>query len=358
MNVLVLSNMYPSVESKTYGIFVKNQVEALKQRGVNVEVIAITDLKKGKGATVEKYARFYFQQLKLLFSRRHIDVIHVHYVFPTGLLAPLLKWRFKAKLIVTAHGGDIDRMIHTHPLIKCYTGKILKQAASVIAVGEELKTTMLHLFHLPEEKVHVQSMGINRKLFRPMNKVKVRENVGISPDRSVVLYVGNMIKEKGIEELLQAAKDEKDWELYLIGENKTPAFFDPLKERFIDENPHIHYIGAVDQHMLPYWFNSADVFILPSYMEGLGLVAVEAMSTQTPVVASDVGGLHYLLKDGAGVLIEPKSVEAIQSGITQVLTTNPKDWIDCGLKQAALHDDVKIIDQLLRYYQQESRLKQ
>ncbi|WP_252312082.1 glycosyltransferase family 4 protein [Sinobaca sp. H24] len=68
----------------------------------------------------------------------------------------------------------------------------------------------------------------------------------------------------------------------------------------------MHFHGPKPYQELKNWMSAADVFILPSHIEGFGLVAVEAMACEAPVVGTRTGGLYHLLKDGAGLLVSPK----------------------------------------------------
>jgi len=353
MKILVLSNMYPSKESKTYGIFVKNQVEALKERGHDVSVIAITSIKKGKWATLKKYLFFYFKQwLNILTTGKDYDVIHVHYVFPTGLFVPLFKKITKAKIVVTAHGGDIDQMIHTHDFSRGRTEKILHIADHIIAVGERLKTDMIHHFKIPENKIQVSSMGVNLSVFHPVDKDEARHTVNMPANQKALVFVGNIIKKKGVLELLCALSDQPSIHLYLIGETKDKRFYEDIKQQYLDQSAHFHYVGPVDQTELKYWFSAADAFVLPSHIEGLGLVAVEAMACQTPVIASDVGGLHYLLQDNTGILVTPEDSDALKEAIVSFFNQNDHSlYIQNGLERVKQHNAEKIIDDLLQLYQ-------
>ena len=105
--VLVITNMYPTSEHKSFGIFVKNQVDALKKRQVHVDVIAVTNPKSGKVNVIKKYSAWFIKTiLNLVTKGKTYDVIHAHYVFPSGFLGLLFKKLFGIRLVVTAHGGD------------------------------------------------------------------------------------------------------------------------------------------------------------------------------------------------------------------------------------------------------------
>lgn len=356
--VLVISNMYPSRKNPTYGIFVRNQVEALKEKGMSIDIAVNRDNRGGKFHLLKKYLIWMLKILiKLLTNGRSYDVIHAHYIFPSGLPALLFKKLFKTKLVVTSHGGDLDQMAKKNPWIRKMTKKIMEKADEVIVVGEALKDEVVGEFHIRPDKVSVINMGVDRSVFRPVDAGEMKDELGLSRDRKHILFVGNHIKAKGLQELLEAFqslnKQRGDMELHYIGSVKDENFLDFLKRSVHpDQKAHVHFHGTKSQADLAKWTAAADVFALPSYIEGFGLVALEAMSCHTPVVASNVGGLTYLLKDGAGILVEPKSAESLEAGLKQMVEDEigRKRMIDKGEEIAAQNDTDILLDKIIALY--------
>lgn len=354
--VLVLSNMYPSHLSKTFGIFVKNQVELLRKKGLDVDVIAIRDPRKQKGTLLKKYGKFFLQNLwNLIVRGRKYDAVHVHYIFPTGLVGLLYKKWFGKKLIVTSHGGDIDQMSKKSPFVQKQTKKILEAADHVIAVGEGLKKDIKENFSIPDEKISVINMGVNREIFYEQDNEKLREKLGIAPEEKVILFVGNLIRAKGLDDLLAACEkmsmEEENISLHLIGEAKDKIYIQELKNR-VDKLKNAVIHDAVGQLEIAEWMNAADLFILPSHMEGFGLVALEAMACGLPVVGTDVGGLKFLLDGNAGMKVEPHNPEELAEKALEVLR-NPqiqKELKENGLKKANQYDQHRLVDRVISLY--------
>lgn len=355
--ILVISTMYPSKSHPSFGIFVENQVKTLRERGFHIDVAAIRNPRIDKPAVVMKYAFLIVRVLLvLLFKGRQYDVIHAHYVYPSGKLALLFKKLFRVRVIVTAHGGDLDKMAKKGAFFFSQTKQVLYKVDHIIAVGEKLKQDMISTFNVSGEKITVLNMGVNRQIFKPMDQDHARNLIGLSPSAAVILFVGNIIEAKGIGELISAFHDLKNnnasLELHLIGAQKEPAF----ANRLIDKNESIqdiHIHSPMQQHDIAIWMAAADVFVIPSYMEGFGLVALEAMACHTPVVGSNVGGLSYLLSGNAGVLIEPKNKLSLRRGIEQVLKDEGlnKELIANGEEKAKKYDQEKLIGQLIEQYQ-------
>ncbi len=134
--VFVISNMYPSKEHLSFGIFVKNQVEALSKSDIDVLVAANDNPATGKKNTILKYSKWALQTLSKAFK-----VIARNFRYTCSLRISIwcifvtIKEYFNIPYIVTAHGGDIERMAKKSARIRNWTEKILQESEHVIAVG-------------------------------------------------------------------------------------------------------------------------------------------------------------------------------------------------------------------------------
>lgn len=355
--IVVISNMFPSKDHPTFGIFVKNQVDLLGKSGRNIAVIANKNPDKGKVNLAKKYLGW-FSRFMAYMSRNHKEVtaIHAHYIFPTGLLALAAKKVWKTPYVVTAHGGDLDQMPNKSGIVRKLTAAILKNADEVIVVGEALKENALKLYPLPDKQLHVISMGVDTGVFC---KLPPSAYEGLVPPgkNPVFLYVGNIIRAKGLIELLDSFKKVlsiyPDASLYMIGSRKDKVFADELLNKIRLENlPSIHFKDPMPQKEIAKWMNAADVLVLPSHIEGFGLVALEAMATGLPVVGSRVGGLEYLLADGRGLLFDRGDSEMLAEAMLTAL--NDSDGrLDQEKIQAVVEENSNeaILAQLLRIYE-------
>lgn len=352
---LIISNMYPSETHLSYGIFVKNQVQQLNEAGIETVIAVNNNPATGKKNVLKKYAKWAlnvwatFRQ-----NKRDISITHAHYVFPSGLFSYYLKKRYNVPYVVTAHGGDINKMAKKNARIRNFTANILQQADHVIAVGEELAQTIQTEYNIPENRMTVMSMGIDRTVFKVTDQQEAQRALGMDPARTNFLFVGNIIQEKGVEELILAfneldAQHPNKAALYCIGSTKDINFTTKVKQLVMSEN--IHFIEPMPQTELARYFQAANVFVLPSYIEGLGLVALEAMSCGTPVIASEVGGLKYMLADNAGVLVPPKDAKSLEQAMTEALGGIQID--ETKVQQLLeTHDAKNILQRLIKLYKQ------
>lgn len=355
--IAVFSNMYPSKEHPTFGIFVKNQVELLQEAQVNVDVIAIDNPKKGKMTTIQKYLSWFFRSFFYM-AKHHkkLSLTHAHYAFPTGLISLYGKKLWKIPYVVTVHGGDIDKMANKNARIANLTSQILQEADRVIVVGERLKDNVMNQFGVTESNVEVMSMGVNTKIFYPMPKQQAKQKIGLQK-KSNILFVGNVIEAKGLHELVEAfgliKKDHADVSLSIIGAERDANFSAKLRKTIDSlKIEDVQFIGPKSQQELAEWMAASDVLALPSYHEGFGLVALEAMATGARVVGSDVGGLSYLLKDNAGIVVEPKSIPSLKDGLEESLKNQTAKISETVMQErVAEHSFDNILQRLLKNYE-------
>ena len=338
-------------------MFVENQVELLRDKGLQVDVIAIDDPRKQKSHLIKKYSKFFILNIwNMLVRGMKYKAVHVHYIFPTGVIGLLYKQLLGKRLVVTSHGGDIDQMSKKSPLVQKLTGKILRNADHVIAVGEGLKQEIHHQFDIPNEKIAVINMGVNREIFRQQDKTALRKKLGLPEAEKVLLFVGNLICAKGLDDLIAAYKqmiaEESNLSLHMIGEPKDLAYFTELKQK-IEDVDSITIHNAMNQKDVAEWMAAADLFVLPSHIEGFGLVALEAMACGLPVMGSDVGGLSYLLANGAGMKTEAHKPDDIAKKALEVLRSNElqANLICNGLRKADEFDQNKLISSVMALYE-------
>ncbi len=333
--------MYPSKQHLSFGIFVKNQVKALQKAGIDVVVAANDNPATGKKNTISKYSKWARQTIATAFRhKKELSVTHAHYVFPSGIFSLMLKKMFKIPYIVTAHGGDIERMAKKNERIRNWTELILQESEHVIAVGPVLAQQIEEDFHIPQEKILVCSMGVNCEVFKPGDQAEAREYLGLAQDAFTFLFVGNVIKQKGIEELLLAFEQlqlqtDRPVKLVIIGSRRDTQFMETI-DPLIGEG--VQFIDPQPQAELVKWFQASDVFVLPSHLEGFGLVALEAIATGTPVIASRVGGLVSLLEDGVGHLVEPQNAPALSEEMLKAIQTPKASYYNEEAAARVLHE--------------------
>jgi D-inositol-3-phosphate glycosyltransferase len=212
---------------------------------------------------------------------------------------------------------------------------IMSWADVLIAATPAERTQMLWLYQADRRTISVVPPGVDIAHFRPMDRAAARREVGIPERHRMLLFVGRIERLKGIETLLLAVD-------LIRGEN--PAIADRLCVTIIGGNPEeitrpdaemtrlqaiqqeldlhglVTFAGARDQDRLRHYYNAADALIMPSDYESFGMVALEAMACGTPVIASEVGGLAYLVRDDqTGFHVPVREPAALAARILELL---------------------------------------
>ena len=106
-NVVIISNMYPTIDDPAYGSFVKEQSEMLETSGISIKRIVSNNRAEGdKTKAIYKYLSLFGRTLLSAINPKN-KIYHYHYVFPTAITAPLLKTLFRKKIVLTFHGSDL-----------------------------------------------------------------------------------------------------------------------------------------------------------------------------------------------------------------------------------------------------------
>jgi D-inositol-3-phosphate glycosyltransferase len=144
---------------------------------------------------------------------------------------------------------------------------------------------------------------VNLDLFRSVKKEIARFHLGFD-GKGIILFVGRIVPLKGIDRLLTAmAYLEKRDRLQLVvigGDKHCQAELERLKglSESLQINDSVTFLGLVDQERLPYFYSAADLCVVPSYYESFGLVALESLACGTPVVATKVGDIESIIRQG------------------------------------------------------------
>ena len=253
------------------------------------------------------------------------DVAHAHtwYADMAGLWIRTLH---RIPLVVTLHSMEPLRpwkadQLGSGYLLSSWIEKTAVEAADrVIAVSRQMRQDILAHFRVDPDRVVVLHNGIDPDLFRRTEAKDVLARRGVR--EPYVLFVGRITDQKGIFHLLEAApKLPAGVQVVLCASAPdTPEIEARLKRR-LPEHPNVVWIGE----MIPVvevvqLYSHAAVFVCPSVYEPFGLINLEAMACETPVVASAVGGILEVVEDGTtGLLVEPARPDALAAAIRGLL---------------------------------------
>jgi len=271
----------------------------------------------------------------------HYDIIHSHY-WMSGLAAAAL----------SDHWADtpIVHMFHTLGEMKNriarseaeregeYRINGEKQAlgrANRITVATLAELTQLRfLYKADPNKMVVIPPGVDVGHFYPIPADEAKTYVGLRPEHRMILFVGRIEPLKGVDTLLQAMsclqlkEAERPVHLAIIGGDPSASPEQMTAEmarlqkmcEVLGLDQSVVFLGKRDQDKLPYYYSAAEVLVMPSHYESFGMVALEAMACGTPVIASEVGGLAYLVRDGeTGFTIPAEEPDTLCEKLTWLL---------------------------------------
>jgi glycosyltransferase involved in cell wall biosynthesis len=300
--------MSPGPADPDYGAFVEAMGAALERRGVEVDRAVIATRAHGPVRTPAKYAGL----LRRAAPRaRGADVIYGHYLFPTGAVAAACGRLARRPWVLTAHGRDV-RNLASAPIRRATAGPV-RGAAAIIAVSRYLAGE-LRASGLALPPVYVADMGVDLQRFRPSDRAAARSRLGLPVEGALILAAGGLTERKNPLVLLQALSRTRrirpDARLALVGDGPLgPAVAAGVRRLGLGEA--VLCAGGVPHAGMPDWMAACDLLALPSLVEPLGVVALEALASGRPVVATRVGGVAEVVPARLGALVDPRDPGAI-----------------------------------------------
>ena len=193
---------------------------------------------------------------------------------------------------------------------------------------------------MPAEKIHVLYNGVDRMMFRsqkPENSDQNSDRRLLTADRlPVLLYVGRLSPEKGVADLLRAIPLLKTpVRLNIVGNGVQRAELQQLAAALKLDGV-VNWLGSKNPNEVPVQMAQADLLCLPSHMEGVPNVALEAFACGLPVVGTRVGGIPEVVSETTGVLAEPKQPAVLAAALTQALQTT---WDAAAIRRHAAQFD-------------------
>lgn len=323
MKVLFISSWYPNSENPLKGIYVKKHAEAIKQAGVDIQVVAITVSPSSKTFEkkiytntdnagmithqIELNSRFYkWIHLNLFFQYRLIhnyiehdvikqfkpDIIHANVLYPSGLIGYKLSKRFNLPLVITEHWSKVNKFMNTS--LFSYLGKKAYENASAVTVVSQFLKNNIKKYFENETKIRVVANVVNTAAFVYKSKIKNEQSITFlctahwtSPKRPDLIFhalnsFSKIINQKVILNIVG--------EGHLINELKSKEW-----------NFSVNYKGNLSSEKLAEVIQSSDYFLHASEMETFSIVIAEALAAGTPVLASNVGAIPELINTSNGL---------------------------------------------------------
>ncbi len=304
------------------------------------------------------------------------DVIHSHY-WMSGLAAEALS---------DAWGGTpIVHMFHTLGEMKNRIARsdeereggyriqgekqVLARADRIIVATQAEETQLRFLYRNGKNNIAIIPPGVDVGHFYPIAPDEAKQFIGLKPEDRMALFVGRIEPLKGVDTLIRAMSCIRSVDaarpvhLAIIGGEPDASPREMSAEmarlqKLCDDlcmGGMVVFLGKRGQDTLPYYYSAAEVLVMPSLYESFGMVALEAMACGTPVIASQVGGLAYLVRDGeTGFTIPDNDPDALCEKLT-LLLGNPDLRSTMGLRAVTHAQDYaweRIAAQIVNVYQE------
>lgn len=247
------------------------------------------------------------------------NIIHVHHAFPFSWIARFIKNTYLIPYVITVHGSELPTAQKDKRYL-ALTMDALRRARRIIPNSYYTRDWMIKIFGDEYKKqIRVIPGGVDIKKFRKINSNEIDEMFG-TKNKKVIVFSGKLTPYKGVKYLVKAAKKIKG-EILILGDGQERKNLEQITK---DENiKNVKFIGHLgsDTEFLVKFYSRADVFVAPSiWDEPLGLVILEAMSCNTPVVVTRKGGIPLAVKDGQnGFFIKPRNSNDIADKVNKLL---------------------------------------
>lgn len=269
--------------------------------------------------------------------QRHYTLIHAHQVHTSGTIAMIAGYFLRSKRVMVKNccGGSFGDITNWERLLPSARIRrfLQRRVDMAIGVSEETVAEMAHAGFSP---IRCIPNGVDTDRYHPHLGSRHAMKAALHPDMSEkqwILFVGKLDPQKNVSILFSALEQlSDDLVLLIVGDGALRATLEAdVRARALSH--HVIFCGAVPE-TLPY-YRAADVFVLPSFAEGLSNALLEAMSVGVPCIGSDIAGIRAVITDGAtGVLVPPQDADAIAAAIRD-LCAHPRDAETLGERARA-----------------------
>ena len=284
------------------------------------------------------------------------DIIYVNWAYPDACGIAKIARELDVSFVVSISGSDINQYLKFR-IRRCQILNMLAQAKAITVRSQALRELLI-VHSVPAEKIHVLYNGVDRILFRPERRNPRLQTTDsgpcppkpstlssqvsglVSPVSSLnpplLLYVGRLSPEKGLADLLRAIPLLKTpVRLNIIGDGIQRAELQQLSSS-LNLDGVVNWLGLTPPKEVPAFMAQANILCLPSHMEGVPNVALEAFACGLPVVATRVGGIPEVVTETTGVLAEPRNPESFATALTCALQTS---WDAAAIRRHAAQFD-------------------
>ncbi len=393
MRILAITHNFPHQDDPSCGVFAARQFQKMNQLGSDVHVLVPLAYAPSWFSRFERYKLFRPRSLIQYAGVKAEGFLYLHPPKKLGLLADgrsaamavrkrvLQLHRERPFDVIFARGFwleaeigiHLSRLIHipvaavgmgsdvnvTPELGKAFQRKFQWIASTVDLAMATGKGVAGKISAVTRKETPVIGGLVDLEIFKPVSdKEQLRKAHNIPLNKTILLFVGHLIRAKGLNELIEAfwlLKKQHD-DVYLVicgdGTEKKTIIRTICKYNLAQD---VYLAGTIMPEKINQWYQMSDIFVFPSYVEGMPNVVMEAMGCGLPVVASAVGGLPEAVSDCKGVfLIEPRNVQSLYSAVSGIIASKSerKEMSEASRQKAVeLFDITEKVNQVLSIMQ-------
>ncbi len=324
MRVILVTSWFMSLNRPYLSPYLDEFVRRLESIGLEVSIYAPRPPKRNDfGGNVQThraitplgFARFLVELLTA-----HDAIVHVQrpntYASPFIVAARLLR----KPVVVTIHRAEV---LPYHPYPWAFLRRfVLRIIDDAICVSESTRELTIELGCPPSCSIVVYNT-VNQQRFMPRSQETSRKSLGLALDLYILLFVGDLRREKGCDTLLRAFSTiPGHCGLLILGDGRTRGELEDLATS-LSIREKVSFLGRIPHgsERLPLYYNASDVFVLPSLTEGHSMALLEALASGLPIVASRVGGnVETVEEHKTGILVGPKDVNELREALTELLS--------------------------------------
>jgi glycosyltransferase involved in cell wall biosynthesis len=365
MRITVLTSSYPRFPGDGTAPFIRSLSEELAQLGHDVEVVAPYDpavttqfdqriavhrfryalldrwhimghakslasdmkFKPGVFFLLPSFLLLYFWCALRIARRQRAEIVHAHWVLPSGLVGAWVAAVLRIPLAVSVHGSDMFAA-RRNPVLRRMARGVFRRASVVTTCSEDLRGAAVEV-GCDHRKVHVVPYGADPNRFHPEIPPLDRADFGVTQNEVLVVALGRMVRKKGFDVLVRALSllPPSCAHVHAViggdGVERERIAFLALE---LGVSAKLHMTGGIPWDQVPGFLAMGDVFVLPSVrdaagnVDGLPNVLLEAMACGLPCVATHIGGVPLVIQDGVnGILCPPDDSTRLSQAIALVV---------------------------------------
>lgn len=285
------------------------------------------------------------------------DLVHVHWLYPNGMVIPALKKK-GYKSILTIHGSDWYQnreSIALRPIIN----NIFTDVDWVFFSGPKLRSDVLLEFPLLKEKSSVSYNFVNSEVYTPpakKEKERAQKEMGWNPKAIHILTVANIREEKGVDILIEALSkkelQDENIQFHIIGSQDGSDFNKKILSLVSEKKiRNLRFYSPVPPQLLIPFYHAADIYVLPSRREGFNVSLLEATATGLPAICTNTGGNNLVIDSDNGIVVpSDNTVKITEALISMINNFSNYDPIQISKKTLRQYSELSFRNRISEVY--------